>query len=60
MEIMDRDISAGGSKSDLTRYELTLQPQDKVIWLKIPEESNWTKIDMKRLLKKQHPQKKIA
>jgi hypothetical protein len=60
MELMNRDISAGGSKSKLTRYELTLQPQNKVIWLKIPEESNWTKIDMKHLFQKQTQQKTAA
>lgn len=60
MELMDRDISAGSSKSKLTRYELTLQPQNKVIWLKIPEESNWTKIDMKHLFQRQTQQKTAA
>jgi len=60
MEIMDREIPDGGSKSELTRYELTLQPQNQVIWLKIPEEGNWTKIDMKRLFQQQAKQKKAA
>ena len=60
MELMDREISAGGSKSELTRYEMTVQPQKQLLWLKVPEENNWTKIDMKRLFHKQIRQKKAA
>ena len=60
MKLMDLDIPSGGTKSELTRYQLTVQPQDRTIWLKIPEQSDWTKLELKQLFQHHSQQRKAA
>lgn len=60
MELIERDIASGGSKSELTRYELTIQPENRLIWLKIPQAADWTKINLNHLFTRQQKEKQAA
>ena len=60
MELIERDIASGGSKSELTRYELAIQPENRLIWLKIPQAADWTEINLNHLFTRQQKEKQAA
>ena len=60
MEIMDRDLEHGGSKSDLTRYQMVVVPAEQTLWMKTTGHLEWTKIDMKDFFSVTQTRKKAA
>lgn len=51
MNIMDSRIEELGATTDLTLYQLVAVPAKFEMWFKIPGVQEWTRIDMKELLR---------
>ncbi|MEG1913088.1 MAG: C45 family peptidase [Cloacibacillus sp.] len=51
MNIMDTKIEDLGATHDMTLYQVVAVPERYEMWFKIPEKQEWTKIDMRELLK---------
>ena len=49
--IMDTKIDELGATTEQTLYQLVAVPERYELWFKIPEEQDWTQIDMKSILK---------
>ena len=49
--IMDTRIDDLGATTDLTLYQLVAVPERYEMWFKIPDEQEWTAIDMKEILR---------
>ena len=51
MDIMDTHIDDLGATTDMTLYQMVVVPERFEMWFKIPDGQEWTKIDMREILR---------
>lgn len=50
-DIMDTSLENLGAKMDNTIYQIVTQPSTFKLWLKVPDITEWTEFDMKKMLR---------